>query len=52
MQLIKVNRLVSPTELYVGASMIVPAQEDQTDINTRVTADKQANPFGTGHQTE
>ena len=33
--LIKLNRLVSPTELYVGISLIVPKQEGQTDIKTR-----------------
>jgi murein DD-endopeptidase MepM/ murein hydrolase activator NlpD len=34
-QLIKLNRLVSPTELYVGISLIIPKQEGQIDINTR-----------------
>jgi len=34
-QLVKLNRLVSPTELYVGFSLIVPKQEGQTDIKTR-----------------
>jgi murein DD-endopeptidase MepM/ murein hydrolase activator NlpD len=33
--LIKLNRLVSPTELYVGISLIIPKQEGQTDIRTR-----------------
>ena len=33
--LIKLNRLVSPTQLYVGISLIVPKQEGQTDIKTR-----------------
>ena len=33
--LIKLNRLVSPTELYAGFSLIVPKQEGQTDIKTR-----------------
>jgi LysM repeat protein len=28
--LIKLNRLVSPTELYVGISLIIPTQEDQS----------------------
>jgi len=34
-QLVKLNRLVSPTELYVGISLIVPKPEGQSDINTR-----------------
>ena len=34
-QLIKLNRLVSPTELYVGASMILPVQEGETDLTSR-----------------
>lgn len=33
--LIKLNRLVSPTELYVGISLIIPKQEGQTDIKAR-----------------
>jgi murein DD-endopeptidase MepM/ murein hydrolase activator NlpD len=37
-QLIRLNRLVSPTELYVGISMIIPTQEDQSSLNTRITA--------------
>src|SRR5215211_5923633 len=36
-QLIKLNRLVSPTELYVGIGLIIPTQEDQTTLNTRIT---------------
>lgn len=39
-QLIRLNRLVSPTELYVGISMIIPTQEDQSPLNTRITAVK------------
>jgi len=38
-QLIKLNRLVSPTELYVGASMIIPVQEGQTDLTSRASLD-------------
>ncbi len=38
-QLTQLNRLVSPTELYVGASMILPVQEGQTDLKTRLSAD-------------
>jgi murein DD-endopeptidase MepM/ murein hydrolase activator NlpD len=34
-QLIRLNRLVSPTELYVGISLIIPKQAGQTDIKTR-----------------
>ncbi|MEP7134010.1 MAG: peptidoglycan DD-metalloendopeptidase family protein [Chloroflexota bacterium] len=37
-QLIKLNRLVSPTELYVGISLIIPKQEGQQDLNTRISA--------------
>ena len=36
-QLIKLNRLVSPTELYVGVSMIIPVQEGQTEYTSRAT---------------
>jgi len=34
-QLIKLNRLISPTELYVGISMIVPLQEEKTQLSSR-----------------
>jgi murein DD-endopeptidase MepM/ murein hydrolase activator NlpD len=37
-QLKKLNRLVSPTELYVGISVIVPTQEQQEALSTRMTA--------------
>lgn len=37
-QLIKLNRLISPTELYVGASLIIPTQEQQTSLTTRIAA--------------
>jgi murein DD-endopeptidase MepM/ murein hydrolase activator NlpD len=37
-QLIKLNRLVSPSELYVGVSMIVPVQEGQTEFSSRTSA--------------
>lgn len=37
-QLIKLNRLVSPTELYVGVSLIIPKQENQSSLNTRIAA--------------
>jgi murein DD-endopeptidase MepM/ murein hydrolase activator NlpD len=33
----KLNRLVSPTELYVGVSLIVPQQEEATPLTARVT---------------
>lgn len=36
-QLIKLNRLVSPTELYAGVSMIVPVDEGQTQLNSRTS---------------
>src|SRR5215212_2343457 len=36
-QLKKLNRLVSPTELYVGISLIVPTQGQQEPLNTRMT---------------
>jgi murein DD-endopeptidase MepM/ murein hydrolase activator NlpD len=37
-QLIRLNRLVSPSELYVGTSLIIPTQENQSTLNTRFTA--------------
>ena len=36
-QLKKLNRLISPTELYVGVSLIVPTQEGQNALATRMT---------------
>lgn len=33
----KLNRLVSPTELYVGVSLIIPTQEQQKPLQTRIT---------------
>lgn len=36
--LIRLNRLVSPSELYVGISMIVPVQEGQDQFTSRVSA--------------
>jgi murein DD-endopeptidase MepM/ murein hydrolase activator NlpD len=36
-QLIKLNRLISPTELYVGVSLIVPLQEGQTELKSRIS---------------
>ena len=33
----KLNRLVSPTEFYVGASMIVPKQDNAKDLSNRFT---------------
>jgi murein DD-endopeptidase MepM/ murein hydrolase activator NlpD len=38
--LIKLNRLVSPSELYVGASLIIPTEEQQEPLKTRITAAK------------
>jgi murein DD-endopeptidase MepM/ murein hydrolase activator NlpD len=37
-QLKKLNHLVSPTELYVGSSLIIPTQEQQSSLSTRMTA--------------
>lgn len=37
-QLIKLNRLVSPSELYVGVSLIVPVQEGRTEYSARTSA--------------
>ena len=37
-QLKKLNRLISPTELYVGTSLIIPTQEQQEVLSTRMTA--------------
>jgi murein DD-endopeptidase MepM/ murein hydrolase activator NlpD len=37
--LIKLNRLISPTELYAGISLIIPAQEGQTVLNSRASTD-------------
>jgi len=33
----KLNRLVSPTELYVGVSLIVPQREEATLLTSRIT---------------
>lgn len=35
----KLNHVVSPTEFYVGASMIIPKQENATDLTDRITPD-------------
>src|SRR5688572_28085901 len=37
LQLRKLNRMISPTELYVGISLIIPMQEGQTELNTRTS---------------
>jgi murein DD-endopeptidase MepM/ murein hydrolase activator NlpD len=37
-QLIRLNRLVSPTELYVGISLIIPTQAGRQELNTRIHA--------------
>ncbi|MBN2117507.1 MAG: peptidoglycan DD-metalloendopeptidase family protein [Anaerolineales bacterium] len=34
----KLNHLVSPTELYVGISLIIPTQEQREPLKTRMTA--------------
>ncbi|HKJ37656.1 MAG TPA: peptidoglycan DD-metalloendopeptidase family protein, partial [Anaerolineales bacterium] len=36
-QLIKLNRLISPTELYAGISLIVPVQEGQSSFNSSIS---------------
>lgn len=36
-QLKKLNRMVSPTELYVGTSLIVPTQKQQEPLSTRIS---------------
>ena len=36
-QLKKLNRLVSPTELYVGVGLIIPVQEEQNSLTARIT---------------
>ena len=36
-QLIKLNRLISPSELYVGSSMIVPVQDGKSDYTSRTS---------------
>jgi murein DD-endopeptidase MepM/ murein hydrolase activator NlpD len=33
----RLNHVVSPTEFYVGASLIVPKQENQTDLKSRLS---------------
>jgi len=35
--LIRLNHLVSPSELYVGTSLIIPKDEGQSSLNTRIT---------------
>jgi murein DD-endopeptidase MepM/ murein hydrolase activator NlpD len=37
-QLIRLNRLVSPTELYLGVSLILPVQDDQIELNSSMSA--------------
>ena len=36
----KLNHIISPTEFYVGASMIVPVQENGNDLNARLSPSK------------
>jgi murein DD-endopeptidase MepM/ murein hydrolase activator NlpD len=36
----KLNRLVSPTEFYVGASMIIPKEQDHSDLTNRISPRK------------
>jgi murein DD-endopeptidase MepM/ murein hydrolase activator NlpD len=35
----KLNHVVSPTEFYVGASMIIPKQDNTADLTDRITPD-------------
>ena len=35
--LAKLNHLVSPTELYVGSNLIIPEQDNATDLTNRLT---------------
>ena len=37
-QLIRLNRLVSPSELYIGTSLIIPTEQNQSSLNTAFTA--------------
>lgn len=37
-QLRKLNRLVSPSELYVGISLIIPTQTQQESLSTRISS--------------
>ncbi len=34
----KLNHIVGPTQLYVGASLIIPKQENQSDLTARLAA--------------
>lgn len=34
----RLNHVVSPTEFYVGASLIIPKQENQSDLTARLSA--------------
>ena len=36
-QLVQLNRLVSPTELYVGISLIIPTQEGSNELSARIS---------------
>ena len=36
-QLKKLNRLISPSELYVGTSLIIPTESQQNSLSTRMT---------------
>jgi murein DD-endopeptidase MepM/ murein hydrolase activator NlpD len=35
----KLNHVVSPTEFYIGASMIIPKQDNAADLTDRITPD-------------
>lgn len=36
----RLNHVVSPTEFYVGAGMIIPKQDNSTELSARLTAQK------------
>jgi len=40
-QLIKLNRLLSPTELYVGVSLIIPVYDGQTQYDSRTSINEE-----------
>jgi len=46
-QLIKLNRLISPSELYVGSSMIVPVQDGKSDYTSRTSTSSGESLFET-----
>ena len=51
-QLNRLNRLVSPTELYVGISLIIPKQDGQTELNTSINTGIGESLLELGDQTK